>query len=102
NGFERYWGGPEESYFFQWEIGIHLVIIGVLIQYVGSLLVSPKKWDKKVEKKVVEENDELIIRGYKVVMIKIFKGVANTLIIISFILMVIFMILAPLKAFYII
>ncbi|UCG68959.1 MAG: hypothetical protein JSV09_14410 [Thermoplasmata archaeon] len=102
SGFERYWGIPEESHFFHWEIGMHLIIIGLILQYLGSLLISPKESDKNMEKPIMEDETDKVKIGFNKIIVGLMKKIAHILIIISFILVIIFVILAPLKAFNVI
>jgi hypothetical protein len=102
SGFERYWGAPEESHFFQWEIGMHLIIIGLTLQYVGSILISPKKLEDYLEEPIMGDEKDKIVNDYRDFIIGSLKKIAHALIIITFILVIIFVILAPLKAFKVI
>lgn len=102
SGYEPRIVAPENPQYFRWEIGMHLIIIGLILQYMGSLLISPKKPKKNIEKMLMEDEDNNVIIGYKEVLIGMLKEIAHALIVLSIFIVVIFIIFALPKAFYVI
>ena len=101
-GYEPRTGIPTNPSYFRWEIGMHLIVIGLILQYMGSLLISTKKSKKNIEKMLMKEEDHDVVIGYKEVIIGMLKEFTIGLIVLTIFIVIIFIILIPLKAFYII
>lgn len=102
NGFEPHALKPDvisaNSQYFQWEIGMHFIIIGLIMQYVGSLLVAPKYSDNnKLLNKTGGRGNKII--NYNKIIKEFLKKLANAIYVLTIFLVFIFIILIPLKAF---
>ena len=102
SGFGPFIGIPEYPQYFKWEIGMHLVIAGLVLQYVGSLLTPLGKIHLPPHKKRPNAVDSDAVIGYREVLIGMLKKFANFLIVITIILVAIFLVYIPLRALYLI
>jgi hypothetical protein len=92
-GFEQRSVIPEDPITFKWEIGMHIVIFSLLLQYFASIYADPTMSEIKSRKlKKRHENIGNII-GYREVLKQMAKEVGHSLVVISIIITSIFLVI---------